>query len=66
MLLIQKSVLWEQQHQLSFVTIVQYVIHNCLSFAANKQGTEFCLNLSQVTTEKLVNLHQFQFQEMCY
>ena len=24
-----------------FVTIVWYVIHNCLSFAAKKQGTEF-------------------------
>ena len=41
MLIIQKSVPWEQHHQLAFVTIVLYVIHNCLSFAANKQGTEF-------------------------
>ena len=41
MLIIQKSVLREQHHQIAFVTIVRYVIHNCLSFAANKQGTEF-------------------------
>ena len=40
MLIIQKSVLWEQHHQLAFITIVQYVIDNCLSFAANKQGTK--------------------------
>ena len=42
MLIIQKPVLWEQQHyQLEFVTILRYVIRNCLSFAANKQDTEF-------------------------
>ena len=46
MLIIQKSVLfitliWEQHHQLAFVTIARYVIHNGLSFAANKQDTEF-------------------------
>ena len=41
MLIIKKSVFWEQQHQLAFVTIVRYVIHSYLSFAANKQGTEF-------------------------
>ena len=41
MLMIQKSFLWEQHHELAFVTIVRYVIHNCLSFAANKDGTEF-------------------------
>ena len=37
MLIIQ--LIWEQQYQLTFVTIVRYVIQNCLSFAANKQGT---------------------------
>ena len=31
--------IWEQHDQLAFVTIVGYVIHNCLSFAENKQGT---------------------------
>ena len=41
MLIIQKSFLWEQHHQLAFITIVQYVIHNCSSFAANKQDIEF-------------------------
>ena len=35
------KLIWEQHHQLTFVTIVQYVIQNCLSFAANKQGIEF-------------------------
>ena len=30
-----------QHHQLTFVTIVRYVNQNCLSFAVNKQGTEF-------------------------
>ena len=34
------NLIWEQHHQLTFVTIVQYVIQNCLSFAANKQHTE--------------------------
>ena len=41
MLIIQKLVHWEQYHSLAFVNIVQYVIDNCLAFAANKQGTEF-------------------------
>ena len=41
MLIIIKSALWKQHHQLAFVTIVRYVIHNCLSCVANKQGTEF-------------------------
>ena len=40
MLIIQKSVFWEQHHQLAFVTIVPFEIH-CLLFAANKPGTEF-------------------------
>ena len=49
MLIIQKSVLlliWEQHYQLAFVTIVQYVIHNCLSFAANKQRNNLALSVS--------------------
>ena len=35
------KLIWELRHQLIFVTIVQYVIQNCVSFVANKQGTEF-------------------------
>ena len=46
MLIIQKispfiKLIWEQQHQSTFATIVQHVIQNCLSFAANKKDTEF-------------------------
>ena len=41
MLIIQKSVLLLNHDQLEFVTIVKYVNHKCLSFASNKQDTEF-------------------------
>ena len=40
-LIIQNSVHLEANHLLEFVTTVRYVIHNCLSFTANKQDTEF-------------------------
>ena len=33
------KLIWEQHHQLAFVTIVLYVIQNCLSIEANKKGT---------------------------
>ena len=35
------KLIWEQHHQSTFVPMVQYVIQNCLSFAADKQDTEF-------------------------
>ena len=41
MLIIQKSVLLLNHHQLEFVTIMNYVIHKCLANASNKQDTEF-------------------------
>ena len=45
MLIIQKSsfhlLVREQHDQLAFAIIVRYVIHNFLTFAANKQSTEF-------------------------
>ena len=35
------KLIWEQHHQSTFVTMVEYVIQNCLSFAADKEDTEF-------------------------
>ena len=36
------KIIWEPHHQLTFTAIIaRYVIHTCLSFAANKKDTEF-------------------------
>ena len=35
------KLIWEQHHQLAVFTIKQYVIHECLPFAANKEDTKF-------------------------